>query len=150
MSNPAAVIALTYDVVDIQEDPIGTFLQLIRGLAEGPSVRGADIIVPGRVGRIEAGRIGDTWRLELAGLVAGVGAAEVEQRADFATRRAALRALFDPARGAADLAATLEDGTLWTIRARPLPGPLWDQIVPSMARVSYELEALGDWVAVPS
>lgn len=146
MSSPAAVIGLSFAATDLQQNPFGIFLEIVRGLGEGPSVRGKDTIVPALTGRIARNRKADTWRIELVGWVAGQGATEAIQRSDFADLRAQLLALFDPTNAPAALVATTENGDTWTIQARTLPGKMWDQQVPSMARLSVELEAVADWV----
>lgn len=146
MTNAVAVIGLTYDSTDLQQNPIGIFLEIPGGIPGiGPSVRGQDIVVPGLTGRIARNRIADFWRIPLVGYVAGTGSTESGLRSSFATLRATLRTLFDPTNDPAPLVATLEDGSEWTIQARPMPMPLWENVVPSMARVSYELEAVEDW-----
>lgn len=75
MSNPVATIGLTYGGTDIQQNPIGIFLEIVRGLSESPSVRGTDTIVPALAGRIARNRMSDVLRIELVGLVAGSGTA---------------------------------------------------------------------------
>lgn len=152
MSNAAAVIGLTFDTIDIQQDPFGIFLEMVSGYAEGPSVRGVDSIVPGREGRIARGRMADTWRISLKGWVAGIGADEAAQRESFAALRETLRDMFDPRDDPRVLEATLEDGTVVSIVARALPTPIWEPIpkLPTLASVSYELEALEDWQAAYS
>lgn len=250
MSNPAAVIGLTFGGTDVQQQPIGIFLELVRGFGEGPSVRGTDTVVPGLVGRIARNRVADTWRIELRGMVAGTGneiqtvtitgsptggtftltfqgqttagiaynataatvqaalealsniapgdvvvtggpmpgvgvvvtfqgqyagidvtqmtgsaagltggtpvltiatltnggLTEAAQRSSFAALRQVVRVLFAPTANPGALVATLENGTTATIQARTLPTPLWDQLVPALARLSVELEAVQDWV----
>lgn len=72
MANPAASIPLTFGGTDLQQNPIGIFLQL-KNPNDGPSVRGSDTTVPGLTGRIARSRIGDRWTIDLEGLVAGTG-----------------------------------------------------------------------------
>lgn len=145
MTNAVAVIGLTFDATDIQQDPIGIFLEIIHGLNESPSVRGVDTVIPSMIGRVARNRKADTWRIELHGYVAGIGDTEAAQREDFRDLVATLKTLFDPTADPVALVATLEDGGTMTIMARALPTPLWNQIVPSIAEVSYELEAVEDW-----
>lgn len=149
MTNAAAVIGLTFKATDIQQHPIGIFLEMPGGLlGQGPvAVRGIDTVVPGLAGRIARNRIGDTWRIPLVGYVSGTGSGETALRSSFASLRATMAALFDPTDDPGALVATLEDGSTMTIQARTLPTALWENIVPSMARVSLELEAVEDWVA---
>lgn len=147
MSSPVAVIGLTYRGTDIQMLN-GIFLEIVRGLGDVAAVRGVDIIVPARAGRIVRNRVGDVLSIELQGICGGSGANEAAQRSDFAGRRAAMRALFDPKLDPGALVATLEDATTATIAARSL-NIVWDQVVPALARVSVELESVDpDWVVV--
>lgn len=146
MTNAAAVIGLTFDSTDIQQNPIGIFLEIKRGMYEGPEVRGSDTVVPSRTGRIARNRVADRWVIELEGYVAGRGATEAAQREHFLDLVDIVRALFDPTSLPATLSAEMQDGGTRTIEARTLPTVLWDQVVPSMARVSVQLEAVEDWV----
>lgn len=146
MSNGAATLPLEIDGTDVQQDPIGIFLELVRGLNEGPSVRGEDDIVPSLEGRIALNRVGDTWRLEVRGWIAGVGATGALQRASYRALASQVRTLFDPRRDPVAVVVSLEDGSVATIMARPLPTPLWTEHVPGfLAEVSFELEAVEDW-----
>lgn len=149
MANPAATIPLTFGGTDLQQNPIGIFLEIVDGLLGTASVRGTDTVVPGLTGRIARNRTGDTRRIELRGLVAGNGATEALQQSDFWTLAATLRTLFDPTASPASLVATLPNGTTATILARTLPTMMWDQIVPSLARVTIELESVApNWTIV--
>jgi len=144
MSNAVAVIGLTYGGTDVQQNPIGIFLEIIHGLNEVPSVRGVDTVVPGLAGRIARNRVTDVLTLELQGMVAGNGSDEATQREDFRDLVTTLRALFDPT-VTATLVATPEDGGTWTIAARTL-NIIWNQIVPSLAMVNIQLESVApDW-----
>lgn len=252
MANPAASIPLTFGGTDLQQNPIGIFLEIVEGLAGTATVRGTDTIVPGLAGRIARNRKADVRRIELRGLVAGTGneietvaitgaptggtftltfqgqttagiawdataatiqtalealsnvapgdvvvtggpmpgtvtvyfggayartdvtqmtgsaagltggtpvltvatltsggATEAAQSASFWTLVATLRALFDPTASPASLIATLPNGTTATILARTLPTMMWDQVLPSLARVTIELESVApDWTIV--
>ena len=141
-----AVIGLTYGGTDIQ-DLDGIYMEIIRGLAERPSVRGSDTVVPGLAGRIRRSRVNDLLTIELRGWVRGSGADESEQRSDFATNRLNFRTIFNPTLGDQDLVATLEDGTTATISAQASDRTIWNQVVPSFAEVSVELDSIDpDWV----
>lgn len=140
MTNAVAVIGLTYATVDIQASDFGIFLEIERGLNEPPSVRGVDLIVPSRAGRIVRNRVGDALAIELRGYVMGT------DRSDFRTNALAVRALFDSTAEPADLVATLEDSSTATIAARAL-NSVWNQITPEIAEVSIEMESVSpDWV----
>lgn len=148
MSNDAAVIGLTFDGVDIQRLDFSLFLEVVKGLNEGARVRGIDTVVPALGGRIARNRVSDGFIIGLEGYVSGNGTGETQQRKRFADRRAEVRALFDPTAAPVELVAELEDGTTLTCLARTLPSMIWDQIVPSMARLSMELESAdADWTA---
>jgi hypothetical protein len=146
MSNGAATLPLTVDGTDVQQDPIGIFLELVHGLNEGPSVRGEDDTVPSLEGRTPLNRVGDTWRLEVRGWIAGVGPTGALQRASYRTLASQVRTMFDPRRQPISVAVVLEDGSVASIMARPQPTPLWTEHVPGfLAEVSFELEAVEEW-----
>jgi hypothetical protein len=144
MTNALAPIGLTYNGTDIQQSTIGIFLEIIRGLNEGPSVRGTDTVVPSLPGRIARNRVRDVIALELEGVVMGSGSVYADQIEDFRGLVNTLHALFDPTAMPADLVASLENGSTATIAARTL-NILWDQDTPLSARVNIALEAVEDW-----
>lgn len=151
MTNAVAVIGVSYDGTDVQQNPMGIFLELVGGLNETPRVRGTDVIVPGLAGRVVRNRKADGFVVELRGYVSGSGVDEEAERASFRALVTSLRTLFDPTRDPADLVATLEDGSTATCSARPLPTMVYNQQVPSMAVLSVELESVdGDWVLEPA
>lgn len=141
MSNPAAIIGLTYagGGTDIQASDFSILLQLTHGINEVPKVRGVDTVVPGRVGRRAGTRMLDLLSIFLEGVVLG------DDVADFRANMLALRTLFDPTRTPAALVATLEDSSTATVTARPL-NIVVAMTTPQSADVSVELEALADWV----
>lgn len=147
MSSAVAVVGLTYRGTDIQ-DTDSTFLEIVRGLAEVTEVRGVDIVVPAATGRVARNRVADRLGIVLQGFVRGVaGYDEADDQAAFVTARSAFRALFDPTDDPGEIVATLEDGSTQTIDARTL-NIVWDQVVPTFARVSVELESVDpDWTA---
>lgn len=142
-----ATIGLTYRGSNIQ-DLDGIWLEIVRGLNEGPAVRGVDVVVPAAVGRQVRNRVADNRTLELRGWVRGVaGYDEADDLEAFATQRTTFGALFDPTLDPGALVATLEDGSTVTIDARTL-NSVWEQVVPSFHRVSVELESVDpEWVA---
>jgi hypothetical protein len=150
VTTAVAAIGLTYDGVDLQTSDLQIFLEVAQGLGEVPSVRGTDIIVPGLAGRIEGTRVRDVLPIELRGHVRADPAQTTTSgaRSSFATNRAAVRSLFAPDRMRADLVATLEDGTVLSISARPLSLVWNEQVVSEFALVSVELEGYDDWSEV--
>lgn len=147
MTHAAAVIGLTFNGTDLQQNPPGLFLEIVVGLNEPPSVRGTDTIVPALDGRIPRNRVVDTRFIELRGWVAGIGATEALQRASFRTQVKALLALFNPSADPDDLVADLEDGTTGTISAQTT-NIIWGPLrVPAMRTLSIELESTDpEWV----
>jgi hypothetical protein len=147
VTSPVAVIGLTYRGTDLQSADLDIFFEIVRGLAEPPSVRGEDWIVPARAGRLPTNRVADVLRIELRGHVRGSGVDEDAQRADFAANRATVRALFSPTLDPGPLVATLEDGSVQNVDARTLD-TIWNQVQPSFAFVSVQLESVDpDWLA---
>lgn len=73
MTNSYATIPLTFGGTDVQQNPIGIFLEIYRGLNEVPSVRGIDTVVPGLAGRIARNRVVGVLAIELRGMVRGTG-----------------------------------------------------------------------------
>lgn len=147
MTNALAPIPLTFDATDVQQDPIGLFLEIVRGLNEPMTVRGSDTTVPGLTGRIARNRKGDRLLIELRGLVIGNGATHALQKADFAALRQFVRTLFNPKADPAPLVATLEDGTTATVNARTL-NVIWILGGDADAEISVEMEAVADWTIV--
>ena len=150
MTSPVATIGLTYDGSDLQTSDLQIFLQIVHGLNEPPSVRGVDYVVPVREGRVEANRVNDVLSIVLEGHVRGDPSQTTTSgaRSTFRNNAQTIRALFAPNRARADLVATLEDGTIVSISARPL-NAVWSEPVPSeFAAVSIELEGYDDWAEV--
>ena len=145
MTNPYAVIGLTFDGTDVQQDPIGIFLEVVRGLSDVPAVRGTDTVVPGLAGRIPRNRVADHLTIELRGFVAGTGSTDADCQASHRGLVNDIRALFDPTAAPADLVAALEDASTATIAARTL-NIVWDHLAPSTSRISIELDSVApDW-----
>ena len=147
MTNAVAVIALTYRGTDIQE-AFGAsgamFLEIVRGLNEPAAVRGSDIIVPGKTGRLQGSRQKDLRTVELEGIL--WGATGATERTTYRTKVATFQALFDPTIAGA-LVATLEDGTTTkTLANTRTLSVAWDHIAPGAARVNVLLESTApDW-----
>lgn len=149
MTTAAAFIPLTVDGVDVQEAGLDIFLEIIGGVPkqDPPSVRGKDLIVPARQGRIPYNRVNDMLRLLLSGWVRGSGADEDAIRASFRSNTAIIRNLFAFDSMPVELVALLEDGDTATINARPL-NIIWGNEVPSaFTTVTIEMESVDpDWV----
>jgi len=150
MTSPLATIGLTYDGVDLQTSDLQLFLEIVHGLNETPSVRGVDTTVPALAGRVEGNRVNDILVVTLEGLIMADPTTTTRAGviASFRDNCQTVRALFASNRARADLVATLENGDVWTVSARPMPGIIWSEPAKSeLAQVSIELEAYGDWVA---
>lgn len=152
MTTPVAIVPVMYDSVDLCPDDLSMFFRITQGLNEPPDVRGVDVVVPGLDGQVTRPRRVDTLRIVLFGHVMGVGADQATRQAAFRTKIRYLRdTLFAVDRAAAELAASLEDGDVATIDARPLPGMIVNELVPSeFAEVSIELLSVTpDWTYAP-
>jgi hypothetical protein len=149
MSSGAAIIGLKIDGEDVQRSDLGVFLELVRGLNEGPTVRGVDTVVPGLPGRLPGNRVADTNQLEVFGFVSdgGAGSSEAEARAAYRANATWLRQLMDQTAAPLSVVATLEDGSTASITARVLPDPIWkDEVAGLFTTVDYQLESVdADW-----
>lgn len=154
MSTPAAVHALTYRGTDIQ-DLNGLFLEVVRGLDGVTDVRGVDSVVPARPGRISRSRQPDRLPIELVGYMRGVAQPSGADTDGKAYRVAVqlMQSLFDPAGGAGELIAQLEDGTYVVAQAAPTD-VITEPRLPTFTILSIEMEAVDPpaWVVyeVPS
>ena len=144
MPSPVAAVGLRYDSVDLQQPDLQWFFEIERGLDEVPSVRGKDSIVPAADGRTERNRKNDVLSIVLLGFVRGAPDA-VDQDASYRENLASIRALFHSRRARATLTATLEDGTVQTISARPLNIVPGRTVAPRFRTLSIELEGYDDW-----
>lgn len=145
-----SVIALSFDGQSLQtfdaDDRPRIMLEIVIGLKETAEVSGSDQVIPHAIGRRPRTRRLDRRQLVLKGYVLGSGATRLEEIADFNDAAASVRELFDPTMAPADLVATLQDGTTYTIAARPLPTLSWSDHGPSAADLSVELESVvPDW-----
>jgi len=150
MPSELAIIGLTYDAQDIQNFGAGRFFEITLGLNEAPEARGKDSLVPGLDGQVPRNRRPHKLDILLKGMVWGrpaEPATTAEYRAAYRVNARAIRTLFYPSRAEADLVATLEDGSTWTIAARPNGSPIWVEDVPSEhASVSVAMYSVApDW-----
>ena len=139
-------VTLTYDGVDLQDWANGIHLDIVSGLHDTPAVRGDDTTIPQAAGSLEGTRVNDYLPLELRGSVrCADGASDPE--AGYHANMRTIRTLFASNRPRADLVATLPDGTVLTISARPLNLVPAVQVPDLWADVSISLRGDGDWVA---
>lgn len=87
---------LKFNDVELQRDDLTVHLEIIRGLDELPSMRGADTVIPHLEGRVDRLWVADTLDVELEGFVQGDGATEALRRASFRTLMEELKVLFFP------------------------------------------------------
>jgi hypothetical protein len=148
MTAPAA-IHLTYDSFSLQSTNLSVFFQIVVGFMEAPRVRGVDTVIPSLAGRAEGNRVNDILPILLAGQVTyDPDLSGSAAYADFWANMRAMRLLFAPDRLRADMVATLTDGTVWSISARPM-NILQVQAVPDeFTEWSVEFEGYGDWEQV--
>lgn len=142
-----AIIPVTFDAVDLCPDDLSAFLQITQGLNETPEVRGQDIVIPYLAGQASRPRRAHALKIVLTGFIRGIGATETDRRVSYRTTMRYWRdTLFDPTRTAAVLAATLEDGTIASLDARPLSMIVSEQVPSEYADVSIELLSVTpDW-----
>ena len=148
MTTPVAVVTLTYDAEDIQLADLSIFFRIVHGLNESPTVRGTDNIVPALAGRPEQLRINDVLPIELEGIVQSDGdlTDPDAQKSSFRANADFVRNLFRTNRARAQLTAQTEDGTVRFIDARPMPGMIWNTVIPGyLALVNITLEGYDDW-----
>lgn len=146
MTTSVATMGLTFNGTDLG-DLTGTVIDRIMygGPDEPSSVRGRDDIALGRRGRVARNRRRDFRRIELRGWVTGVGSTAADQAADYWDNRVALGTLMSLT-DIQTLAATLLNGDTYTIEARLVEPPSYDQVAPMLARVSILMESVDpDW-----
>lgn len=148
MSSGLVAVNLNFRSTDLAEDDMSILIELMEGLGQ-LEVRGKDTLVPALDGLVTRPRRPDRRRVPLLGSIRGVGDTEEDRQAAFWTMYKAVEDLFDPAADAADLIATLADGTIGTLAyTRALPGLQFDIRVPNeWAAVSVVLESVSpNWV----
>jgi hypothetical protein len=146
MTAPAA-IDLSYAAAPLQAADLSVFFQITYGFHEAPRVRGTDTVVPRLAGRVEGIRVADLLPILLTGHITyDPSLSGSAAYADFWVNVRTYRTLFDPARTRADLVATLVDGSIWTVSARPMNILKITEIPNEYVEWSVELEGSGDWV----
>lgn len=150
MTSPIATVGLTYASTDLQPSDLQWFFQIVKGLNEPPSVRGVDVTVPALAGRIEGNRTNDVLAIELVGWVRAdpTDTSRSGAIASFRDNAQSIRALFATNRARADLVATLENGDVVSVSARPLNAIWSDTIQGEFMSVNVELEGYDDWAEV--
>jgi hypothetical protein len=151
MTTAVSTVGLEYDSFDLQPSDLSVYFKVLRGLWEPPAVRGTDTVIPAAEGRFEGNRVNDVQRIELRGWVRAVPSIDtvVADAIDsYQTAFRALRVLFANDRDRAALVATLRDGTVLSISARPMNMVIAEDIEGWFSNVSIELEGYGDWAEV--
>lgn len=137
---------IEYRSVELQTAKI--HFDIPSGFFEPADVRGKDIIVPGRTGRVYFARVKDSRSVELQGYVMGIGATPQERSEDWHASTQALMAVMDYSLAAGALVASegylgLPAGDIATLQARcvnAIPGPVLNCM--SFQRWSFELECV--------
>lgn len=151
MTSPIAVVGLVYDGHDLQVWPDLMIDELVTGgPGELAEVRGDDWTVPSLEGRQEGVWVYDYRPITLRGQISGSGSTEAARRSAAWTNRLTFASWFDP-RVSAELQATLPNGQVWTIDARPIPPILWTEADPTLFKpVTVELASLSpNWTLAP-
>lgn len=152
MADLARIHDLTADGDSIQEDPIGVWLELTRGIDELPAVRGADQLVPRSAGRIPRARVADHLSLELEGVVLGVPdfPDDPDGSISYRTKMLALRTLFDRTKEPWVLSGVLEDGSTATINVRTVEYVPITKVAGLASELKVALESVDpDWAITP-
>ena len=151
MTTAISTVGLEYDAFDLQPTDLSVFFKIFRGLWESPSVRGTDTVIPAAEGRFEGNRVKDLQKIELRGWVRAnpaIDSVTADAIDSYQTAFRAMRVLFANDRDRADLVATLRDGTMLSIAARPMNMIISDVIEGWFSHVSIEMEGYGDWEEV--
>ena len=149
MTSNVATVALTFGGTDLG-DIDGTLIdRVMYGGPDEPSpVRGRDDVALGKDGKVLRNRRSDVRRIEIRGWVTGTGSTVADQVADYWDNRVTLGTLMEP-KTTRTLLATLLNGDSYSINARPVEPPSYDQEAPMLARVSIILESVDpDWELV--
>lgn len=144
----------TYDSVSLVQFVSGQariVIRIIRGLAEGPEVRGSDTVIPSLTGQVARSRVKHRRVIEGEGFISGCGADETAQLIDFVNIQDELQTLFHPVIAPQTLSVVREDGSVRTIAARVLNYVYGDDTIPTFRTISVEWESLvPDWTDVGS
>jgi hypothetical protein len=90
------VSELVADGLELRAPDSGYFFEIKAGGPDAhPSVRGEDVVIPGKDGRIPMNRVLDVRLVTLYGIVMGDGTGD-SARTSFRSRMDALKAVFDP------------------------------------------------------
>jgi hypothetical protein len=135
---------MTLDSLDIKEAALtGIQMDLVRGYFEPPSVRGADLVIPGADYRVVRDRRKDARILLLEGYVTGTSASDW---------RTNVEALMAKCTGLAAINLVIADGYLGTtgthtIAVRCLPPPVGGPPLYAVKYQTWSIEflALADW-----
>jgi len=146
------VVELSFDGTDLFNDDGTRMFGITKGHPGSPPVvRGRDTTVPHRTGRIRRSRVASSLGIVLEGWeTAPSGLALDDARAAFRQAVRGLFALFDGTTDPRVLQALLEDGSIATIDASPLPPLLYKETVPGLAaEFNIELESVDPyWLIV--
>jgi hypothetical protein len=150
MSDLTSITDLTLDGTSIQQDPMGIYLEITRGLNEIPVFRGSDTTVPHLTGQIAHAHVAHVRRLELTGYVLGVGADLATQQSDYRQLMRGLSSLLATAAASpVVLAGTLEDGSTASINVRVSDYQLNEPVQSLVGEPKVALESLDPyWVIV--
>jgi hypothetical protein len=146
MTSPLGIIAMTYRGVDLQPADLHFFFELQIGLNELSEVRGEDTLIPDAIGMQPRNRRATRRYIELEGFVAGAGADEAAQRANFRDTMDTLQDLFDNTLQPGVLSLLTEDGSTRTINARTLNILPGTEGIPSYRSLNIAMESVDpDW-----
>lgn len=147
-----AIVPFTFDGVSYQDHDGGIWFEIVVGLVETPSVRGDDTTIPQNPGSLEGNRVNDVLPIELRGQVYAEATADTETaaRASYWENLRTVRQAFRPDRDRAPLVATLPNGEVVEIQARPLNIVSAESVEGAWAEISISLAGDDDWTTAGS
>lgn len=148
--NAGGYVSGTYRSTGLVHVTLDWVLWITRGLNDAPTVRGTDVTVPAKAGRLVRNRVADVLVIEMQGYVLAHGATVADTVANYRASVEALRALFDPTLTPGELELTLEDGGTGLINARTLDLNMTERVPSHVAEVRVQLESVDPtWVITP-
>jgi hypothetical protein len=139
VTSPIGVIGLAFAGYDLQRADLNVMFAITEGLDDLPAVRGSDQVIPFRPGRLALPRLADRRAVVATGWVAG---GQPAPESTYRTYLDGLKAVLDPTRPPDALVATLENGSVRWIIARPANILGGELVGHEMRPMSIEWEAV--------
>lgn len=141
MPGAIALTALTYGGNNIHNEAGGIYFWIENGLFEGMTVRGGDIVIPGKDGLIKGNRKKSTRVIELMGNVFGTDPDPATRAGELITRLTTITPWFAMT-ARKTMVATLQGGAVYTLADCIVLNIIPQYLTPDFARVSVEVESV--------